>query len=420
MVFLRSGIERFMNWNRDIRMFFLSNLLYQTGFGMFSVLYNLYVQSLGFSQAVNGRIVSLQSLATALMFLPIGFIGDRTSRKTLLLIGSLFTGIGFLGRSFAETESGFQFTALFSGLFAAVAQVTAVPFLADKTSKEERLHLLSLHFSVTLAAQILGSMGGGALADLLQWFGFGKKPALQLSLMTGSMATLASFLPLVFIRKDARSSGKTVPGEDARPAPVPAKEWKTIGRFTFAQLLVGIGSGLVVPYLNLYFADRFSVSLTSIGVLISLGQLMTILSMLIGPALVRKIGKVPAIAMFQLMSLPFLMVTGFTNLLWIAAVGFLFRQALMNAANPITSSILVDRVSSRRVGMANSLNQMAFMLGWAGMGNIQPKIISSYGTYWGYALTFSLTGLLYVSAAVFFYLMFRDKRPVTGTLTNPL
>lgn len=406
---IRHGLTALAKWNRNVRLFFLSNLLYQAGYGLFSVLYNLYVQALGFPQEMNGRIVSVQSLATALMFIPVGLLGDRTSRKTVLIIGSLCTGAGFIARALAEDAFSLQLIALFSGLFASVSQVLAVPFLTENSEKGERLKLLSYHFSATLAAQVLGSAGGGALADLLQLLGFSKTGSLQLALTAGGIAMFASFVPLVFVkeRADARSVQSAVSTEAKKSSPAEPKEWRTIGQFTFAQLLVGFGSGLVIPYLNLYFTDRFSVSVAAVGLLISLGQVMTIVSMLIGPVLVSRVGQVRAIVLFQLLSLPFLLVTGFTTSLFVASICYLFRQALMNAATPIQSAILVERVSGSRLGIANSLNQTVFMLGWAAMGKVQPLLLSAFGVYSGYALTFSLTGVLYVSSAVFFYLVFR-------------
>ncbi|KJB87797.1 hypothetical protein AZ66_10920, partial [Paenibacillus sp. E194] len=191
-------------------------------------------------------------------------------------------------------------------------------------------------------------------------------------------------------------------------------EWRDIRRLTFCQLLVGLGSGLVVPYLNLYFTNRFNASITAVGFLISLGQIMTIISMLIGPTLVKRIGQVPAIVVFQMLSLPFLLLTGFTNAISIAIVSFLFRQALMNAANPIQSAVMVDRISDSRRGIANSLTQTAFMLGWASMGTVQSYLVTTYGYYWGYAITFSITGVLYVTSSICYFTMFREKRIPKG------
>lgn len=433
MRYISNMIIEVRSWSRNIRLFFLANIFYQIGTGLFSLLYNLYIQGLGYGDTMNGRVVSIQSLATALMFVPIGLIGDRASCKLLLIVGSLFSGLLFLGRSFMGSESCLVALSVLVGLFASIFQVLAIPYLAENINKAQRLRMFSFFSSVVLASQVFGSMGGGVLADLLQAAGITRLASLQTVLFLGSIATLAAVIPLLFITESSKSSiqvlpkdGNKVPwqpdpesseellaesrsGKPDNKTASAAKDYMFISRVLMAQLLIGLGSGLVVPYLNLYFTNRFSVSLSAMSILISLGQVMTIFSMLIGPSLAAKVGPVKAVVIFQLLSLPFLMLTGFTNLLVVASVSFLFRQALMNAANPIQSSIMIDRVSDRRRGVANSLMQTAFMLGWATMGPVQSYFVTTYGTYWGYALTFSITGLLYVIASLMYFFMFREN-----------
>ncbi|OAB36888.1 MFS transporter [Paenibacillus macquariensis subsp. defensor] len=414
-------------WNDlslNIKLFFLANVLFQIGGGMFSVLYNLYIQDLGYEDAMTGKVVGIQSLATALMFIPVGLLGDRTSRKKLLIIGAMFSGLAFIGRSIFDSEFSLLSLAVVSGLFASIFQVLAIPFLAESIPMKQRLRIFSYYSSLVLASQVLGSMGGGMLADLFQTFGMSRISSLQIVLAVGGVATFAAFIPLLFIVEATRTvkSKENLVTTIDQPLKTVSKNLRTdytmIGQFALVQLIIGIGSGLVIPYLNLYFTNRFSVSLSAVGLLISLGQIMTIVSMLIGPSLAAKVGSVKAVVCFQLLSLPFLLITGFTNLFAIAAVSFLFRQALMNAANPIQSSVLIDRVSDSSRGIANSVTQTAFMLGWAFMGPIQSYFVTTYGYYWGYAVTFSITGVLYVSAAALYYTMFRKPRlqPKTDTL----
>ena len=391
---------------------------------MFSVLYNLYIQGLGYEDAMTGKVVGIQSLATALMFIPVGLLGDRTSRKKLLIIGAMFSGLAFIGRSIFDSEFSLLSLAVVSGLFASIFQVLAIPFLAESIPMKQRLRIFSYYSSLVLASQVLGSMGGGMLADLFQTFGMTRISSLQIVLAVGGVATFAAFIPLLFIVEATRTvkSKENLATTIDQPLKTISKnlrsDYAMIGQFALVQLIIGIGSGLVIPYLNLYFTNRFSVSLSAVGLLISLGQIMTIVSMLIGPSLAAKVGSVKAVVCFQLLSLPFLLITGFTNLFAIAAVSFLFRQALMNAANPIQSTVLIDRVSDSSRGIANSVTQTAFMLGWAFMGPIQSYFVTTYGYYWGYAVTFSITGVLYVSAAALYYTMFRKPRlqPTNDTL----
>ncbi|MDT0122575.1 MFS transporter [Paenibacillus sp. RRE4] len=429
-------------WSRNIQLFFLASLLYQIGNGMFSVLYNLYIQGLGYDDTMNGQIVSIQSLATAIMFIPIGFSGDKFSRKKLLIIGALFSGAFLIGRSFDYAASGLIWFAVFSGLFAGVFQVLAIPYLAENVKKSQRLKMFSYYSSLVLASQVLGSLGGGVLADVLHAAGMAKVTGLQTVLFMGGAATLAAFIPLLFVTENQESRTDLKPkqlqphqhsvqGAEAEltravitPLPVDddtrikKRDTRLIGQFIVTQLLIGLGSGLVVPYLNLYFTNRFAVSLSGMSILIALGQIMTIVSMLIGPTLAAKVGSVRAVVIFQVLSLPFLLFTGFTNLLFIASVSFLFRQALMNAANPIHSAILVDRISDKRRGIANSMMQTSFMIGWATMGPVQSYLVTTYGTYWGYAITFSITGCLYVISSLMYFFMFREPKPSVTVLAD--
>ncbi|TDL68580.1 MFS transporter [Paenibacillus amylolyticus] len=427
--------DEIRGWSRNIQLFFLASILYQIGNGMFSVLYNLYIQGLGYNDTMNGQIVSIQSLATAIMFVPIGLCGDLFSRKRLLITGALFSGIFLIGRSFDYSATGLIWFAVFSGLFAGVFQVLAIPYLAENVKKSQRLKMFSYYSSLVLASQVLGSLGGGVFADLLHTAGLAKVTGLQTVLFVGGAATLAAFIPLLFVTEGKAAPQTTIPWQPVLQPDSDLKESSTntsstddsitkkkdsrlIGQFIVTQLLIGLGSGLVVPYLNLYFTNRFSVSLSGMSLLIALGQIMTIVSMLIGPTLAAKVGSVRAVVIFQVMSLPFLLLTGFTNLLFIASLSFLFRQALMNAANPIHSAILVDRISDKRRGIANSLMQTSFMIGWATMGPVQSYLVTTYGTYWGYAITFSITGCLYVISSLMYFVMFREPKPSATALAG--
>ncbi|MEO2259476.1 MFS transporter [Paenibacillus amylolyticus] len=427
--------DEIRGWSRNIQLFFLASILYQIGNGMFSVLYNLYIQGLGYNDTMNGQIVSIQSLATAIMFVPIGLCGDLFSRKRLLITGALFSGIFLIGRSFDYSATGLIWFAVFSGLFAGVFQVLAIPYLAENVKKSQRLKMFSYYSSLVLASQVLGSLGGGVFADLLHTAGLAKVTGLQTVLFVGGAATLAAFIPLLFVTEGKAAPQTTIPGQPVLQSNADLKESSTntsstddsitkkkdsrlIGQFIVTQLLIGLGSGLVVPYLNLYFTNRFSVSLSGMSLMIALGQIMTIVSMLIGPTLAAKVGSVRAVVIFQVMSLPFLLLTGFTNLLFIASLSFLFRQALMNAANPIHSAILVDRISDKRRGIANSLMQTSFMIGWATMGPVQSYLVTTYGTYWGYAITFSITGCLYVISSLMYFVMFREPKPSATALAG--
>jgi predicted MFS family arabinose efflux permease len=158
-----------------------------------------------------------------------------------------------------------------------------------------------------------------------------------------------------------------------------------------------------------------------IGLVISLGQGATAIAMIIGPMVVRRLGEVKAVVVLQLMSLPFLLLTAYTQQFWLAALGFLFRQALMNAGNPIQMSLMMSKVDDSMKGLANSVNQMVFNLGWAIMGPVSTGIVLKYGSYWGYATVFTITAGLYLIGSTYFFVVFKsmNKTKTAMVKTKP-
>jgi len=393
----------------------LANVLIQIGMGVFMVMYNLYIKELGLSEVVNGKVISYMSLATAIVLIPAGFLSDRVGRKWSIAVGTLLTASTLFYRSVVVSEEPIVIAAFFTGLFMAIVQVSGVPFLAENSKASERMHLFSIHFSVVTIASVIGSLGGGVLADVLE-FGFGMNAvdAIRWALLAGATIFTFGIVPLLKLKPKLVSEDAKV--EAAINLPPQDSGFKINVRiivlFAIAQLLIGIGSGLVIPYLNLYFANRFDASSAFIGLVLSLGFAMTAVAMLIGPMLVKKVGKVNALVLFQLGSLPFLFLTAFTTSVWLASAGFLMRQALMNAGNPIQSAIAMEVVHDKYKGLANSVNQMVFNIGWAVMGPVSAWLVTTYGSYWGYAYAFSITGFLYILSSSYFYIAFGRRKQI--------
>lgn len=51
----------------------LANVLIQIGMGVFMVMYNLYIKELGMPETVNGKVISMTAMASAIMLVPAGF-----------------------------------------------------------------------------------------------------------------------------------------------------------------------------------------------------------------------------------------------------------------------------------------------------------------------------------------------------------
>lgn len=421
---LRDWKKSILSFNKNVRLFMLANVLIQIGMGIFMVMYNLYIKELGMPETINGKVISMTALASAIMLIPAGFLSDRFGRKWMIVGGAVFGGMTLFYRSVAVVETPIIYAAFFTGLFMAFVQVSGVPFLAENSNTKERVHMFSIHFALMTVANVIGSLFGGIIADTLQIvFSLGAEESIRWALLIGAAIFTLGIMPLFKLQNNPSKPIQILSTAD-EPEPEPEIELELeadnnlrrnlilIFHFSFASLLIGLGSGLVIPYLNLYFSNRFDASNAFIGLILSLGSGMTAVAMLIGPILVKKVGKVKALIMFQLLSIPFLILTAFTTSLLLASVGFLMRQALMNAGNPIQSAIAMEIVADKYKGLANSVNQTVFQLGWATMGPIATGLVVALGSYWGYAYAFSITAGLYVVSSTYYYFVFGRRKLV--------
>ncbi len=410
---LLEWVNIFKSFNRNIKLFIFANLFLQMGMGIFGIMYNLYIRELGLPETVNGSVISITALATAFMLIPAGIISDKLGRKWIMITGASLTCLMLFGRSLVSAEQPMLVFAFATGIVWALIQVSGVPFLAENSNPKERMHLFSMHFALVTIANVVGSLLGGVIADVMQLvFHMDEAHSIRVALLVGVglfMIGLPALFKLKPVKKVEVVRAQAVEVQAVEKNASKGFNFKMMALFAIANLLIGSGSGLVIPYLNLYFANRFEASNSYIGFILALGSAMTAVAMMIGPILVKRVGKVRALVIFQFASIPFLFLTAFTGSLFLASLGFLMRQALMNAGNPITSAIAMDVVHDKYKGLANSINQTVFNLGWAVMGIPAAWFITTYGAYWGYVYTFSITGVLYLIGSTYFYVVFGRK-----------
>jgi MFS family permease len=135
-------------------------------------------------------------------------------------------------------------------------------------------------------------------------------------------------------------------------------------RFALPQLLIAIGSGMTLPFMSLYFRERFGYDSAAVGYLFAAGQLGMTLGFLGGPALHRRLGYVRAIALAQFASLPWFAVLAVTHSAPVAAAAYLLRTAVMNAAHPLMKSFLMESSPPELREGQNALLMFIFGLGW--------------------------------------------------------
>jgi predicted MFS family arabinose efflux permease len=390
----------------EARWFLLGSLLIGMAWSTFMLLLNLYLKERGFLEADIGRVLSSSSLGAALMTFPAVLLAKQMSARTLLVAASFGAAAAWVWQTHAADVVALMASALVVGMMLSFGRVISSPFLMKYSTPAERSHAFSLSFGAMLSAGLIAHLGAGSLHRVLTGVAGSSVAAYRwVLLMACGAAALAMFaygrIPAAVVvqRSTKRLWRELLP-----------TNWRLLFRLTFPFFLVGSGAGLVIPFLNLYFRDRFDLSTQMIGVYYGLVTTSMLIGVMLGPELARRFGMVRTIVATEIASLPFMVTLAFTYNLPLATVAFLARGALMNLGVPIANNYMMERVDVRDRLLANSWSMMAWALSWALMTGLGGWMIE----HWGFELPLLVASGLYAVASTMYWTFFRRQEIYAG------
>ncbi len=390
-------------FSQNARLFLVATLLSWVGLSVNQVVLNLYLTAAGFREDTAGAVAALSGVGMAAMALPAGYLADRLGRRACLLLGVATVGVALAARALWLAPAALFGASLLAGSGQALVTIASSPFMTENSNPAERTHLFSMQFVVVLLGGSVGNTMGGELPGQFarHFGGLASTPvgAFRLTLIAGAAASLLAIVPLLSVSESAHTvhaAADRVRARDHRGL---------LARLVLNYLLLGIGAGLVMPFFNLYFAQRFGADASQIGRYFSVAQVITLVATLLGPLVAQRFGKLNAIAWLQLASLPFLVTLGYENTLWIAVLAFWGRSALMQMASPLLNSYAMDRVPAGLRARAVGIDNAAWYVGWSASSAAAGWVIANFG----YEYPYYLTAFFYGLATVTFYLNFRSR-----------
>ena len=394
------GISNYLGnlrlFSRNARLFLIGTFFMGMGFSGFMLLFNLYLREFGFAESRIGNIITASTLGTVIMAIPASILTRRFSIKHLLILA---TPVTMLSAIMQVTVASYFLIIAFgfaAGIARVFSQVIAGPFFMRNSGVKERPYLFSLQFATTLVAGIIGNLCGGFLPGIIEQTGTVPYLAYRYTLYIFGGLVLVALIPYFLIRE--QPVGKI--------EKLKLHSGSLLIKLFTPNLIVGIGAGLSVPFLNLYFREVFSAATRSIGVFYSLQQLLMITGLLIAPVLAERFGKIRTVAISQLLSIPFLIILGISRSLVIAVFAFLLRAALMNMGQPLFTNFAMEKVKPDEQPLTNALLTVAFTTGWGASASIGGALIE----HLSYSVPFFVTSALYLIATLVLFMLFAKDR----------
>ena len=237
--------------------------------------------------------------------------------------------------------------------------VAIAPFLFRHNESRQQAGVFGLADAVHTAAAVLGAFLGGRAAALLTHSLTDETRALAWVIASGGVLALLAAIPYARIAESEPAPARRVP-----LWPQLRAQRVLLARFAFPQLLIGLGASMCIPFLGLYFQDRFGLAPGDFASLQALAALVMTVGYLFTPFAIARAGYVKGIVAFEVLSIPFFVLLAFTTSLPLAICAFLMRAGLMNSATPILKNLSMRATPEGGRELQNGMTSLANSLGW--------------------------------------------------------
>ncbi len=415
----------FGRFHRDARLVLVTSLVAGAALSLYWIDFNLYLASLGLSTATIGLVSTIASVAGGLVAFPASAWSDRVGRRLVFAAGLVASLLALLGLLASDVLIALI---LFAALWSAgqqSMQVVLSPYMTEHSDASHRNELFAVQFAIQNVTNIVAAILGGVVAGVIAG-SIGLDPAgpgtyrVILVIMVG---LVLAGLGTVTLLSDDRPRSVTGPRlrKLGEPAAFPrdprrsrtllgitVRDRAMFGRLLLPGLLISIGAGQVIPFLNLYVQRKFGLDLASLNAVFALTSLGTVAAILYQPRLASRFGQITSVVLVQAASIPFLVVLGFSPILWTVILAMAVRNSLMNAGNPIFNAFAMERVTPAERATLSAAMSVLWQVGWV-IGGIWYAVLQAVlGFYGGYTVNFVTIITLYTTATVLYWLWFRD------------
>lgn len=419
--------SRFRKYSKSVRLlspnaklYLASTTLQGFGSGIWGVIFYLYLKlpEVGFKENFIGNMFTAGAIATGLIAFPAGLLCERIGPKKTILIG--FTAnIANLAQVILLQPSPLLVASLFSGLIGTLSWVASAPFMAANSREEERTYLFSLDWTLMIIMGVVGSYAGGVMPDLFNSFmglstginGSAAGYRFALAIAVGLMS-LAIF-PIMMVKEAKRK-------QKHRMADILVfrniKSWPIIVRFMVPTAIIGFGAGFIVPLFNVFFSSRFKATSDQIGLMSALSNVTLGIGVLAAPALSKRLGKAKSVVLCEFLSMPFIMLTTLSPNLPMATAAYVTRNALMNMAGPIGTTLQMELVTETERAATNGLMVAADNIPRAITASVSGEMM----TLGEFVVPFMFTTVTYFIASSLYFVFFRNaeaERKKTAEVT---
>lgn len=409
-------LHRYTKLPRSIVLLIGANFLVNLVNAAFILILNIYMRKLGYADGQIAAYNSYRFLGVLALGFPLGFFIRGKKLKPFFLTGTTIIPIAsYLVLYAIPARIPFLITlgALFWGLGLMFLHVCNLPFIMRAAPDDVISEAISLNFSMWALATIISGAFIAVVSRMesfnfwlwsFQWDEFH-------ILRTIVLFSVPAVFLILRIREAPPRSASNHFLQNIRSIRQ-AYDWLLIFKALTPTLLIAIGAGLTIPFINLFFNSVFNLDSDDFSLIGSASAALVFFSTLLIPGIKRRFGYRTAILATQWTSIGFLVLMALTELyaslpgaLMIAIICFMLRQPLMNMAGPMTSELTMKYVGEKNQELISAITSTAWSASWF----ISARIFQYLrGLDLHYFQIFIITASLYALGVVLYGMIIRE------------
>lgn len=367
---------RFKDLNPNVKLAFIFTALQSFGRGIWmGNILSLYIvlfseNANGFfgltSNELLGVTAGISGISMTLFVFPAGYLADKFPRDRMLKAAAYVGIVAMLSLGVANNIILIMIALFLWGLFQGISRPAFESILADSLETGNRSGIYS---KIHLTRQFF--MASGPILNVLLFFILGDIwdiSILRSVMLIGILISLASTLALFFFRDD-RSMGddseSIFENHESEKDPKLTKAARKIPvLLVTSNVIIGVGAGMTIKFFPVFFRAIYDLKPVAVQLIMGSTFIFTGLFSILAQHFSLSRGRAKMIFVVQfLATICLVFITTYPALLLLVPL-FILRGSLMNAAQPLSRSILMDVVPKRHRGKWNSLETIAWGLFW--------------------------------------------------------
>ncbi|ASJ02375.1 MFS transporter permease [Thermococcus profundus] len=381
-------LSRYAGFSRDAYLVVLYSFFGWLGGNIAWFIVPFYFKSLGMDYTNMGVLFSLSTIAQAVLLLFTGPLSVKIGYKRSIILALTFFASGRLIQVFLPEFLFLAIASVLLGVGMALEGPALMSLLSEEARDENRHYLFSLNSAMGTFGAAFGTFLGGFLPGVLD----GENPYRD---------TLMVSVGFIFLQLAVISLVHPILDRKGRQIKFERETVIKILKFSLPSALIGLGAGVTIPYMGLWFNRKFGTSLESIGGLFAIQQFIMGLGTFLLPALADKLGSVKTIVGFNGSATVLIAGMPFLPTFPLAALVYIVRTILMNIVNPIWDAFMMRFFSTEERSTALALRNLSWTATF-GIGQYVGGLIFDRSL----TIPFLVTGILYGASMVSFWRLF--------------